>query len=418
MVRQSLYRPYYDSLLLTMVCRYHGKCLKIARGKVKEDEKYTCPICDWRVKIPRDAARPKLEDLIDWQSEIATLPFQPEEEDILTRIIDNAQDFRNHVAPYCNPLATSEETDVQRFYLRKIEGAEILLVQETNFFRAALHKWDPVAPDAPPVLEQSKSTRKPRPTKLQKLMAQHGVTDPEDLPAEVRGLRTKMHRFGGQDGIKGTQSPQQQQQQQHQQQHTGHQQQQQHVQQRPRQMMPMGGMGGYGMPHHQPGVQMNGFPAQHGRGYPDHGLGYGVPQPHQLHQTLAQLGQGPGQGPYMYDAPPRPSPYERPLFEHPSGILSAQPREREPERDVERERGIERMFSDLTNTEDQAEEREEAIRRAEGGAVEKDKDVEVPGVVDGPAGQGAVGGQAEEFLSTMALYGDAVEGSDSPRWEH
>lgn len=76
------------------------------------------------------------------------------------------------------------------------------------------------------------------------------------------------------------------------------------------------------------------------------------------------------------------------------------------------------MFSDLTNTEDQAEEREEAIRRAEGGAVEKDKDVEMPGVVDGPAGQGAVGGQAEEFLSTMALYGDAVEGSDSPRWEH
>ncbi|TQS33592.1 hypothetical protein Golomagni_06057, partial [Golovinomyces magnicellulatus] len=70
---------------------YHYKCLKIARGKVKEDDKYTCPICDWRMKIPRDASRPKLEDLLSLQDEIATLPFQPEEEEILGRIIDNAQ---------------------------------------------------------------------------------------------------------------------------------------------------------------------------------------------------------------------------------------------------------------------------------------------------------------------------------------
>ena len=167
--------------------RYHGKCLKIARGKVKDDDKYTCPICDWRVKIPRDAARPKLEDLQAWQDEIATLPFQPDEEAILDKIINNAQDFRNHVAPFCNPImATSEEAEVQRFYLRKIEGAEILLSYETNYFRQELHRWAPVAPEPPPVLEVSKSTRKPRPTKLQKLMLQHGVDDPENLPAYLR----------------------------------------------------------------------------------------------------------------------------------------------------------------------------------------------------------------------------------------
>jgi [histone H3]-trimethyl-L-lysine4 demethylase len=161
--------------------------LKIARGKVKDDDKYTCPICDWRVKIPRDAARPKLEDLQAWQDEIIGLPFQPDEEGILDKIINNAQDFRNHVAPFCNPMmATSEEAEVQRFYLRKIEGAEILLAYETNFFRQELHKWSPVAPEPPPVLENSKSTRKPRPTKLQKLMAQHGVDDPENLPAFLR----------------------------------------------------------------------------------------------------------------------------------------------------------------------------------------------------------------------------------------
>ncbi|TGO75770.1 hypothetical protein BELL_0193g00030 [Botrytis elliptica] len=172
---------------------YHGKCLKIARGKVKDDDKYTCPICDWRVKIPRDAARPKLEDLQTWQDKIPSLPFQPDEEAILESIINNAQEFRNHIAPYCNPvMSTADESETQRFYLRKIEGSEILLAYETNFFRQELHKWSPVAPDPPPVLESSKSTRKPRPTKLQKLMAQHGVNDPEALP---QNLRTKPHNF-------------------------------------------------------------------------------------------------------------------------------------------------------------------------------------------------------------------------------
>lgn len=112
---------------------------------------------------------------------------------MLEDIIDNAQAFRTHVAPFCNPImATSEEAETQRFYLRKIEGAEILLAYETNFFRQELHKWSPVAPEAPPVLDSSKSTRKPRPTKLQKLMAIHGVDDPEALP---QAFRTKQHSF-------------------------------------------------------------------------------------------------------------------------------------------------------------------------------------------------------------------------------
>lgn len=177
--------------------RYHGKCLKIARGKVKEEDKYTCPICDWRVKIPRDAARPRLEDLVEWYEEIPNLPFQPEEEELLDKIIDNAQQFRNHVAAYCNPvLSTRNEAETQRFYLRKIEGAEILLANETNFFRQELHKWSPVAPEPPPIIETSKSTRKPRPTKLEKLLLEHGVTDVEDLPEAVKskGLNLKRKR--------------------------------------------------------------------------------------------------------------------------------------------------------------------------------------------------------------------------------
>lgn len=166
---------------------YHGKCLKIARGKVKEDDKYTCPICDWRVKIPRDAARPKLDDLQTWQDELESLPFQPEEEQTLANICDHAQAFRDFMRPFINPVMTSpEEVGTLRFHLRKIEGADILLAYETNYLRQELHKWAPVAPEPPPTVEVSGSTRKPRPTKQQKLMAQYGVTNPDDLPQQYK----------------------------------------------------------------------------------------------------------------------------------------------------------------------------------------------------------------------------------------
>ena len=83
-------------------------------------------------------------------------------------------------------MTNPEEVTTQRFYLRKIEGAEILLGFETNFFRQEVHKWAPVTKEAPPVLQQSLSTRKPRPTKQQKLMQQHGVNSPEELPLQFR----------------------------------------------------------------------------------------------------------------------------------------------------------------------------------------------------------------------------------------
>ncbi|GAM83932.1 hypothetical protein ANO11243_019220 [Dothideomycetidae sp. 11243] len=166
---------------------YHGKCLKLARGKVKEDDRYKCPICDWRQKIPRDAARPKLEELQSWQDELEQLPFQPDEEQCLSDLIDTAQTFRDYIAPYINPISVSpEEVSTMRFYLRKVEGADILLGYETNFLRQELHKMAPVTDVAPPTIEHSGSTRKPRPTKIQKLMAQFGVSNPEDLPEQYR----------------------------------------------------------------------------------------------------------------------------------------------------------------------------------------------------------------------------------------
>ncbi|TKA81235.1 hypothetical protein B0A55_02366 [Friedmanniomyces simplex] len=167
---------------------YHGKCLKIARGKVKEDDKYTCPVCDWRVKIPRDAARPKLEDLQNWHDKLETLPFQPEEEKTLSQIVGDGAAFREFMKTLMNPEnpVTHEEIVTLRFYLRKIEGADILLAEETNYLKQELHKWSPVAPEPPPLIQASSSTRKPRPTKQQKLMAQLGITNPDELPQQYK----------------------------------------------------------------------------------------------------------------------------------------------------------------------------------------------------------------------------------------
>ena len=89
-------------------------------------------------------------------------------------------------------MTTPEEVTTQRFYLRKIEGADILLAFETNFFRQELHKWAPVAPEPPPILEISLSTRKPRPTKQMKMMAQLGIDNPDDLPQQ---FKAKQYQF-------------------------------------------------------------------------------------------------------------------------------------------------------------------------------------------------------------------------------
>ena len=183
-------RPESGMMIECTICHewYHSKCLKIARGKVKDDDDFICPICDHTKKIPRDADRPKLEEMIDIQHDIPFLPFRPEEEDTINDIVETAQAFRDHLLPFLQSSAvlTLEETPQIRFFLRKIEGADVLLAEETNFFKTELHRLYPIASTSPKQMEISKSTRKPRPTKLQKLLTQYGVATQEELPAEAQ----------------------------------------------------------------------------------------------------------------------------------------------------------------------------------------------------------------------------------------
>lgn len=128
--------------------------------------------------------------MIALRNEIPSLPFQPDEEDTLDSIVNVAQNFREHMRQYVQVdslLAPShEEVPIMRFYLRKIEGADVLLAEETNFFSQELWRLVPLANQPPEIIETSSSTRKPRPTKVQKLMVKHGVQSEEELPAHLR----------------------------------------------------------------------------------------------------------------------------------------------------------------------------------------------------------------------------------------
>ncbi|KAK9316935.1 PLU-1-like protein-domain-containing protein [Lipomyces starkeyi] len=146
---------------------YHNRCLKIPRGTIKDADCYTCPICDYRIRIYRDSDRPKLEDLEQWEQDATTLPLCPDELNILHTINVTARKFRDFLQQFVSPASASPPVDINtmRFYLRKLEGGDILLVSETNYFRRETHRLAPVAPDPPPMTETSLSTRKPRAAK-------------------------------------------------------------------------------------------------------------------------------------------------------------------------------------------------------------------------------------------------------------
>ncbi|ODQ54061.1 PLU-1-domain-containing protein [Saitoella complicata NRRL Y-17804] len=164
---------------------YHGRCLKMNRKKLKDEDTYTCPVCDYRVTIPRQSDRPRLDDLHQLAADALYLPFMPKELSTLRRIVDTAQKFRNVVTTFLHTTLclTAAELPIIKFYLRKIEGAEVLLDNETNYFRAKVHEWMPIADEAPEAIGESKSTRKPRLSKKAKMMmeAQANGTMPVEM---------------------------------------------------------------------------------------------------------------------------------------------------------------------------------------------------------------------------------------------
>ncbi|EPY49703.1 multi-copy suppressor-Chk1 [Schizosaccharomyces cryophilus OY26] len=149
---------------------YHAKCMKMSKKKLRANEKFICPICDYRVEIPRHSHRPPLIELQQMVSDIPNLPFQPAEVSLLKQVVNEAVNFRDHIQNTIqDPSRLSfEDIPLIRFFLRKLEGVEILFTEEINVFRQKLHELLPIAPLPPPFIGESRSNRKPRPTKRQR----------------------------------------------------------------------------------------------------------------------------------------------------------------------------------------------------------------------------------------------------------
>ncbi|WBW70869.1 Swr1 complex histone demethylase subunit Msc1 [Schizosaccharomyces osmophilus] len=149
---------------------YHAKCMKMSKKKLRANEKFVCPVCDYRVEIPRHSHRPPLIELQQMVSDIPSLPFRPAEVDLLKRVVNEAVTFRDRIQNTIqDPSRLSfEDIPIIRFFLRKLEGVEILYTEEINVFRQKLHELLPIAPLPPPFIGESRSNRKPRPTKRQR----------------------------------------------------------------------------------------------------------------------------------------------------------------------------------------------------------------------------------------------------------
>ena len=137
------------------------KCLKINKKKFDQNEGWDCPICDWRKEIPRSSTRPSLPELKDWVQAAETLPFRPDELSIVNKNVALAEAWVASIQPI---IQSGQTLSIEkcRFYLRKIEGAEVFLPNEYNFFRRAAHSLAPLTSTPPPLVAESKVVKKPR----------------------------------------------------------------------------------------------------------------------------------------------------------------------------------------------------------------------------------------------------------------
>lgn len=140
------------------------KCLKISKKKFDRNEGWDCPICDWRKEIVRSSMRPTLAELKEWVQAAEGLSFLPEELSTVRKNIALADAWIVSIQPIVQS-GDLQSISICRFYLRKIEGAEIFLPNEYNFFRRAAHALAPITSTPPPLIAESRPTKKPRPRK-------------------------------------------------------------------------------------------------------------------------------------------------------------------------------------------------------------------------------------------------------------
>lgn len=142
-------------------CRewYHSKCLKSVGLRTKSYESFICHVCDHHLETHWETYRPTLTELDVVFQQSHWLPLQCDELPVLQAIIHLVSEFENMMDDKVIKGVTPEDSkisaDEARFYLRKLEGLELVLPSATNFFRQVIWNKDPVGDKPPPTAEET-----------------------------------------------------------------------------------------------------------------------------------------------------------------------------------------------------------------------------------------------------------------------
>jgi hypothetical protein len=148
---------------------YHCKCLKLGRGKTKDVENFICPICDYRVEFPREYNCPRVEDLRKMLDDSTTIELCPDELGLVRKIYQKATEFREYFHRELprdenGELSKDIELEKLKFFLRKLEGSSVMLLNEYNELRQLVWSRDKCCDVPPPMIEKSTKTRKRKKT--------------------------------------------------------------------------------------------------------------------------------------------------------------------------------------------------------------------------------------------------------------
>ncbi|KAI8381320.1 PLU-1-like protein-domain-containing protein [Radiomyces spectabilis] len=148
-------RPESGLMIECDVCHewYHGPCVKVSRREAKTQNSYICPICDGSKKTIRYLTRrPRLEQLEQLIEEAQALNFVPPELGSIQKIMDKMTYYQGKTQDFCRskPHLGVEDLEMIKKHLRKLEGLEIDLPDETEFLRRKVRNLSPVSLATPP----------------------------------------------------------------------------------------------------------------------------------------------------------------------------------------------------------------------------------------------------------------------------
>lgn len=138
---------------------YHSKCLKNAGVKTKSQEEFICHICDSHVPTTWKDYRPSLADIEDIFQQSHWLPLQSPEVVLLQHVIQKTCEFKEWVETHVIKNVTVENSTLTheeaRFYLRKLEGVEVVIPELVDYFRNVVWNKDPVGDIKPVTAEET-----------------------------------------------------------------------------------------------------------------------------------------------------------------------------------------------------------------------------------------------------------------------